>query len=425
MPLPSWRHPRIAQALLGHRDPLSGHDEPTDPSSGARMLRWELARTVLTRPAVVAGSGGGVILLVAIEVFAAGPAVKAALAGASSLGLLLAPLVVTAVARRGLPANRALALLTALAGAALAVAGLGGGLWPFAFGALFGVPLLYASLPLVTAVWQSGVPVEARGRWFGIVSSAAAGGGIAAGAAMAAALGDDASGYRPVIVAVAVFLGGAAVAALRLPRQQLARGARNPLHRLGLLTQNRPFGYLSLSWMILGLGNLATIPLRTEWVAGSAGGVDYPARTIVLLTVVLPQLTSLLVSPAWGRVFDRFNFLKVRIGLNALFAASIALYFTPWLAAQAAGSLLFGAAQGGGHIVWSLWVTKYAPPDQTADYMAVHTFLTGTRGVAAPFLAYALVAGLPTQTVAWLGIGLITLASVMLIPLFVRARAVG
>lgn len=427
MPLPTWRHPRVARALLGPAPTPDAEPESPGaarPPEGRRMLPWELGRTVLTQPAVVAGSGGGVILLVAIEVFAAGPAVKAALSAASSFGLLVAPLVVTAVARRGLPANRALAALTAAAGAALAVAGFGGGLWPFAVGALFGVPLLYASLPLVTAVWQSGVPVADRGRWFGIVSSAAAAGGIAAGAAMAAALGDDAAGYRPVVLAVAALLGAAAAAALRLPEQRLARGARNPLHRLGLLVENRPFGYLSLSWMLLGLGNLATIPLRTEWVTGAGGGGDHPARIIVLLTVVLPQLTSLLVSPAWGGVFDRFDFLKVRIGLNALFAASIALFFTPWLAAQAAGSLLFGAAQGGGHIVWSLWVTKYAPPDETADYMAVHTFLTGTRGVAAPFLAYALLRGMSIQHVAILGIGLIAVASIMLAPLM-RARGIA
>lgn len=414
MPLPSWRPPRSARAVAGDAGPVAA----PGAGRGRRMLPWELARNVLTQPAIVAGSGGGVILLVAIEVFAAGPAVKAALSAASSLGLLVAPLVVTAVARTGVTANRALALLTAAAGAALAIAGVGGGLWPFAFGALFGVPLLYASLPLVTAIWQEGVPHDDRGRWFGIVSSAAAAGGIAAGAAMAAALGDDASGYRPVVLAIAALLGAAAAVALRLPEQRLARGARNPLHRLGLLIENRPFGYLSASWMLLGLGNLATIPLRTEWVTGGSGGVDHPAGTIVVLTVVLPQATSLLVSPAWGRVFDRFDFLKVRIGLNALFAASIALFFTPWLAAQAAGSLLFGAAQGGGHIVWSLWVTKYAPPDQTADHMAVHTFLTGTRGAAAPFLAYALLRGMEIQTVALLGIALIAVASAMLAPLF-------
>ena len=55
------------------------------------------------------------------------------------------------------------------------------------------------------------------------------------------------------------------------------------------------------------------------------------------------------------------------------------------------GGVIFGASNAGGDIAWSLWVTKFAPPGRIADYMSVHTFFTGVRGVAAPLMAFHLI----------------------------------
>ena len=41
----------------------------------------------------------------------------------------------------------------------------------------------------------------------------------------------------------------------------------------------------------------------------------------------------------------------------------------------------------GADVAWSLWVTKFAPPERVADYMSVHTFFTGVRGFLAPVTA--------------------------------------
>ncbi|NDF01570.1 MAG: hypothetical protein EB034_25395, partial [Verrucomicrobia bacterium] len=50
---------------------------------------------------------------------------------------------------------------------------------------------------------------------------------------------------------------------------------------------------------------------------------------------------------------------------------------------MALGAVIFGVSNAGGDVAWSLWVTKFAPPERVADYMSVHTFFTGVRGVAA------------------------------------------
>jgi hypothetical protein len=55
-------------------------------------------------------------------------------------------------------------------------------------------------------------------------------------------------------------------------------------------------------------------------------------------------------------------------------------------------------ANAGGNVTWALWVTKLAPKHAVAEYMSVHTFLTGLRGLFAPFLAFAMLKVMTFQT---------------------------
>ena len=61
---------------------------------------------------------------------------------------------------------------------------------------------------------------------------------------------------------------------------------------------------------------------------------------------------------------------------------------------------IFGVANAGGQVTWSLWVTKLAPDHAVAEYMSVHTFFTGVRGILSPFLAFYLIGHFSFQTVA-------------------------
>jgi len=51
-----------------------------------------------------------------------------------------------------------------------------------------------------------------------------------------------------------------------------------------------------------------------------------------------------------------------------------------------------------------------------ADYMSVHTFFTGVRGVVAPMVAFHLVSAVSIGTLGWISGGLILLASLLLLP---------
>jgi hypothetical protein len=90
-------------------------------------------------------------------------------------------------------------------------------------------------------------------------------------------------------------------------------------------------------------------------------------------------------------VYDRFHLFTVRAALNLFFAAGILIFYlghgVVW---WTLGMALWGMANAGGNVTWALWVTKLAPPQAVAEYMSVHTFFTGLRGLLAPFLAFAM-----------------------------------
>ena len=139
--------------------------------------------------------------------------------------------------------------------------------------------------------------------------------------------------------------------------------------------------------------------------------------TIALLTGVIPNLARLVLSPVWGHLFDHMNFFTLRITLNLGFAIGILTFFTTGSTmGLVAGAIVYGISNAGGDVAWSLWVTKFAPANRVADYMSVHTFLTGVRGVGAPLLAFLSVSHLSVGILAAICAGLILLATALLIP---------
>jgi MFS family permease len=144
---------------------------------------------------------------------------------------------------------------------------------------------------------------------------------------------------------------------------------------------------------------------------------------IALYTIVIPSVARLVLSPVWGWLFDRMNFFTLRIVLNIGFALGIAAFFTgssTW--GLVLGSLIFGASNAGGEIAWNLWVTKFSPPDRVAEYMSVHTFFTGLRGIIAPILAFQLAQTMSIGGIALVCAAFILLASLILVPEVIGQR---
>ena len=60
-------------------------------------------------------------------------------------------------------------------------------------------------------------------------------------------------------------------------------------------------------------------------------------------------------------------------------------------------------------------MTKFADAEHVAEYMSVHTFLTGCRGVLAPFLAFPIAAAFGPVWVGGISVTLIAIATAIII----------
>jgi predicted MFS family arabinose efflux permease len=175
--------------------------------------------------------------------------------------------------------------------------------------------------------------------------------------------------------------------------------------------------------MLLGVGNLMMVPLRVEYLADPTHGLSLSEAEVAVFLTTVPNLARLVGSMIWGRLFDAMNFFTLRAALNVCFMLAILSFFSSstWVGLTLSAAI-FGFSNSGGDVAWNLWVTKFAPADRVPDYMAVHTFFTGVRGLLAPACAYLLLEHYSLMTISWISIGLMGSSVVLLIP---RARTHG
>jgi hypothetical protein len=384
--------------------------------------RRELGRAVTA--GILETAGNTFLLLIAVRWFHAGAMAKALVVSALSLGLILSPLTVMWAARRGLAVSRAAARLLAAGAAAFLVAALVPVLPVYVPAVMAGMAASGAVIPLLTEMFQQNYPAASRGRLFSrtvvVRILAAAVFGYGAGEALSA----DFRWFRPLLVVFAGAAGAAAWCLHGCPTAPLAgEGGSHPLRSLAYVREDGVFRRTLVAWMLMGFANLMMLPLRVEYLASPQYGLAKSAAVIALITIVVPNLARLVMSPVWGWLFDHMDFFALRVTLNLGFALGILAFFTSsTLPGLLLGAVIYGVSNAGGDVAWSLWVTKFAPPGRVADYMSVHTFFTGLRGVAAPFAAFYAIQTFSLGALGGLSAGLIVLASLVLLPEIRAAR---
>lgn len=397
---------------------------PAVTAAERTALTYRLERWRAVTHGILETAGSTFLLLIAVRWFEAGASAKALVAAGTSLGLLVSPLVVTWVSRRRLTPTLAASRMLDVGAAAFLISAAIPTLPVFVLGGVAGLTVLAAAIPLLTHMYQENYPAEQRGRLFSrtvMIRILAA--------AIFARLGGwflrDDIGQFPWLLAV---FGICAAVAARLIRRCPSStihdtGGSHPFRALRFVREDPVFRQTLIAWMLMGFANLMMLPLRVEYLAHERYGLRLAPDQIALYTSVIPNLARLVMSPVWGWFFDRVNFFALRITLNIGFMVGIVSFFTTGSpAGLVVGALVYGVSNAGGDVAWSLWVTKFAPPDRVADYMSVHTCFTGIRGVLAPIAAFQLAGVVSLPVLGWLSAGLIGVACLVLLPEIAQGR---
>lgn len=354
-------------------------------------------------------------LLIAIRHFGAPESYKAFIAAAWPIGFLLTPLTLYFVAKRQFRPSLASASMFALAALLMVGATLSQSLAVFTVFIITSQMATVQQGPLMIQIYSENYPASDRGKRMTTPFILTASSMILFSLLGGWLLDLSINYYHILFVIMVLSAAACGWATNRIPSTQLStEHVGNPWQNFSLIWKDKLFGYLLGSWMLLGLGNLITMPIRVEYLANPEHGINADNATIAFLLVVVPAAGRILSTKVWGNLFDQLHFITTRNLLNLFFLLSIAcFFFTKNILLLTFAMTLVGLATGGGKIIWSLWVTKIAPHEKVSSYMSIHMALTGFRGTMAPFIGYWILSNSAPKGVAFVGMLLIIIAIVL------------
>lgn len=355
----------------------------------------------------------------AIQVFDMHWAVKAAMLAASSVGQLCSLFIVQIARRLGRPVNTLASFIWLLSFIGFSVAANSGyNAILYFVGCVIAFTCLGMSAPLTAQIYRKHYASHTRGRLYSITSLIRAGVAGLISWLVGVWLNSRGNDFSPLFLGYAVACLVMAGCVLFMAPVVLRRTVR--LHWFDAfrhVSEDAPFRKLLIVWMVFGFGNLISLALFVEYITNPVYGYDFDPKQVGIVTGTVPMVLFIFFVVPWGMVFDRLPFYSVRALVNMFFILGILIYYLgSGFIALCIGIGLHGIARAGGEILWTLWVTKFANSDKVVEYMSVHTFLTGVRGVIAPFIAFMVATYASPDWVAWFSAGLIFLSTLAILP---------
>ena len=356
-------------------------------------------------------------LFIAIRYYNAGEGLKSLIAAAPFIGMILSLPLVHYIAGKGLKKSWCSAVPSALASVCLIIGAWIPSLEFYALMITIGYICRSVAIPYLTSIYSDNYPHHKRGESFSKPLLLTVAISSLFGLAGSLLLEINIVYFNWVFTIVGICAIAKAWVISSMPSKVIEKTSHNhPFGNFEYMIKDREFGYVLLTWFIMGFANLWVLPLRVDYVASSTYGIEASPVIVALIITIIPETIRFLFIPFWARLFDRMNFIVLRMILNVLFGTGIALFFiSKNLLIIGIGSALIGLAFAGGSIAWALWVTKYAPPGKVSAYMSVHVCLTGIRGTIGPIIGYWAAAKVGVTMTGWISCGLMVLATVMLL----------
>lgn len=394
-------------------------NESTSPDPAVltqQTFRWDLLRGffrgVLTSGTQTFG------LFIAIRYFDAGLFSKSMIGSAPFMGMLFSLFLFHYASLTNLKKSVCGSLPIVLCGFLLILSAAADELWTYTLCVVLGFMLLTAIIPFLTSIYYDNYPADRRGSFFSKAVLVTVLVSVLSGFTGSWLMDRDPGFYKWILVVLGLAGLGKAYAIWHMPSHKIEdHNHTNPFSHLKLMVQDRSFGYILVAWFIMGFANLWILPLRVDYLTSSVYGIEGSALFVATLITIIPDLMRAFSAPLLARLFDRMNFIILRMIINVIFAFGVGLFFLtkdPYVIGLA--SALIGIAFGGGTVAWNLWVTKYAPPEKVGAYMSVHVFLTGVRGTLGPLAGFWTVQHIGPPAIGMLSFAMMIAATLMLIP---------
>jgi MFS family permease len=246
--------------------------------------------------------------------------------------------------------------------------------------------------PFYAAVMERIYPREFRGRLMSTVRIGSGAATTLTSLVVATLLGSFKMPFG-VIFAIAGALSLLSLATFSRVRaaESKPRPRRSLREAFAILKRNPPFAEYQLAVFIMGFGNIIAGTLYPLVVVHKLHA-GYGAFGILTVCTALGYLLSFFT---WGRVVDRkgplFTMLLTGVGATAGPAMMLIAPGVYWLIPVA---LLAGINNAGFELGMYSSVIHFAHegPQEVPNYMAMHLYFSGLRGITAPFLATGILA---------------------------------
>ena len=369
-----------------------------------------------------------VFLIVAIKRFDVGDGLKSTIAAASSFGLIGSLFYAAGFAASGIRRSTLAAVPLMASGVLMTATVLAGS--GLAFTLLVVAAAFSHSLvsPFLLAIYADNYRPDRRGRLYSVGLMLSLVAALVTGLLFGVALSRDILLYRPVVAATGLLVAvSGGLMALVPSGPSTRRGETNPLRNLLVLFSDGKFGLILLAWFISGFSNLWSQPVRVSYLAEAGRGLDLSPMTVLLIMSVIPSGVRLLFTRVWAHLFDRFDFLVLRVAMTLVLGLGVLVFLlTANVAIIVTGTVIHSIGFAGTFLVWNLWITKIAPPGRGQLYMSVHSFLTGVRGILGPYLGYLFIGRFTFRQMGLVSFGLNVVSALMMVMIMRRgARTAG
>ncbi len=357
-------------------------------------------------------------LFIAIRYFDAGQLTKSLIAAAPFIGMFLSMFLLHYASATNWGKSTWGALPSIATGACLLISAWTTSAYLFAFFVIAAYVCRGTLFPFITDIYGDNYPLRRRATFFSKSLLLSVGVAALSGFIGSSILQKNIEYYPLIFTFLSFCAFSKAVAIYCIPSKKVDKSPHgNPFGNMKYAWLDRSFGYVLLTWFIMGFANLWTLPLRVDYITSPRWGIEGSAIFVAMIITVIPETVRMLLIPFWARLFDKMNFVILRMILNMFFASGVLMFFVSsntWVIGV--GSILIGVAFAGGSIAWNLWVTRYAPPGKVGAYMSVHVSLTGIRGTFGPLIGYWAVGLMGAQNIGILSFAMMLIATLMLIP---------